>query len=178
VSVRQFAYPHEREQRHSQRARPIHSIRQQIAWGYQDPYERLAVAFLVGYPANSARAYLSDLKAWGTYPPDPRTRRALSSRPSVTASCSGSITSSPVNLGSLDWYSGASGLNDRDQVVGYYTNTSDMSKRLAFVWNRGKLTPLDAVTPGSFAEAKAIRLTMVCGRTRNGLACRPRSRRT
>ena len=27
----------------------------------QDPYERLAVAFLVGYPANSARAYLADL---------------------------------------------------------------------------------------------------------------------
>jgi hypothetical protein len=35
--------------------------------GYQDPYERLAVAFLVGYPASSARAYLSDLKAWGSW---------------------------------------------------------------------------------------------------------------
>ena len=35
--------------------------------GYQDPYERLAVAFLVGYPANSARAYLADLKAWGSW---------------------------------------------------------------------------------------------------------------
>ena len=30
----------------------------------QDPYERLALAFLVGYPRHSARAYLSDLKAW------------------------------------------------------------------------------------------------------------------
>ena len=33
----------------------------------QDPYERLAAAFLVGYPTNSARAYLSDLKAWGAW---------------------------------------------------------------------------------------------------------------
>jgi len=33
----------------------------------QDPYERLAVAFLVGYPRHSARAYLSDLKAWGAW---------------------------------------------------------------------------------------------------------------
>jgi integrase/recombinase XerD len=29
----------------------------------QDPYERL----LVGYPANSARAYLADLRAWGAW---------------------------------------------------------------------------------------------------------------
>jgi len=35
--------------------------------GYQDPYERLAVAFLVGYPASSARAYMTDLKAWGSW---------------------------------------------------------------------------------------------------------------
>jgi len=33
----------------------------------QDPYERLAVAFLVGYPRHSARAYLWDLKAWGAW---------------------------------------------------------------------------------------------------------------
>jgi len=33
----------------------------------QDPYERLALAFLVGYPRHSARAYLSDLKAWGAW---------------------------------------------------------------------------------------------------------------
>jgi len=33
----------------------------------QDPHERLAMAFLVGYPANSARAYLGDLKAWGAW---------------------------------------------------------------------------------------------------------------
>jgi integrase/recombinase XerD len=33
----------------------------------QDPYERLAVAFLLGYPPHSARAYLGDLKAWGTW---------------------------------------------------------------------------------------------------------------
>lgn len=31
------------------------------------PYERLAMAFLVGYPRHSARAYLSDLKAWGAW---------------------------------------------------------------------------------------------------------------
>ncbi len=31
----------------------------------QDPYERLAVAFLVGHPRHCARAYLWDLKAWG-----------------------------------------------------------------------------------------------------------------
>src|SRR5664279_1130886 len=30
-----------------------------------DPFERLAMAFLVGYTASSARAYLADLKAWG-----------------------------------------------------------------------------------------------------------------
>ena len=29
-----------------------------------DPFERLAAAFLVGYPPNSARAYGSDLRAW------------------------------------------------------------------------------------------------------------------
>jgi hypothetical protein len=34
---------------------------------HQDPYQRLAMAFLVGCPANSARAYLGDLKAWGTW---------------------------------------------------------------------------------------------------------------
>jgi integrase/recombinase XerD len=34
---------------------------------HQDPYQRLAMAFLVGYPTNSARAYHSDLKAWGTW---------------------------------------------------------------------------------------------------------------
>ncbi len=33
----------------------------------QDPCERLAVAFLVGYPRHSARAYLWDLKAWGAW---------------------------------------------------------------------------------------------------------------
>lgn len=33
----------------------------------QDPYERLAVAFLLGYPAHSARAYLADLKAWAQW---------------------------------------------------------------------------------------------------------------
>ncbi len=33
----------------------------------QDPYERLAMAFLVGYPRHSARAYLWDLKAWGAW---------------------------------------------------------------------------------------------------------------
>lgn len=82
---------------------------------------------------------------------------AVALAPAVPAAAAPLGDVSPVNLGSLgDWYSGASGLNDRDQVVGYYTNTSDMSKRLAFVWNRGKLTPLDAVTPGFFAEAKAI----------------------
>lgn len=31
----------------------------------QDPFERLAMAFLVSYPRHSARAYLSDLQAWG-----------------------------------------------------------------------------------------------------------------
>lgn len=30
-----------------------------------DPYERLVMAFLVGYPSSTARAYLVDLKAWG-----------------------------------------------------------------------------------------------------------------
>jgi bacteriorhodopsin len=34
---------------------------------HQDPYQRLALAFLVGYPANSARAYLGDLTAWGAW---------------------------------------------------------------------------------------------------------------
>ena len=34
---------------------------------HQDPYERLALAFLVSYPDNSARAYLGDLKAWGAW---------------------------------------------------------------------------------------------------------------
>lgn len=33
----------------------------------QDPFERLAMAFLVSYPRHSARAYLSDLKAWGAW---------------------------------------------------------------------------------------------------------------
>jgi integrase/recombinase XerD len=33
----------------------------------QDPYERLAMAFLVGYPTNTARAYLLDLQAWGAW---------------------------------------------------------------------------------------------------------------
>src|SRR5664279_3231533 len=30
-----------------------------------DPFERLAMAFLVGYTGSTARAYLADLKAWG-----------------------------------------------------------------------------------------------------------------
>jgi site-specific recombinase XerD len=34
------------------------------AAGASDPYWRLVAAFLVGYPAHSSRAYLSDLKAW------------------------------------------------------------------------------------------------------------------
>lgn len=59
-----------------------------------DPFERLALAFLVGYTATSARAYLADLKAWGaacadmgTHPFDARRHhvdawvRALSSEP-------------------------------------------------------------------------------------------------
>jgi integrase/recombinase XerD len=33
----------------------------------QDPYQRLVMAFLIGYPTNTARAYLSDLKAWGAW---------------------------------------------------------------------------------------------------------------
>ncbi len=33
----------------------------------QDPFERLATAFLIGDPRHSARAYLSDLKAWGAW---------------------------------------------------------------------------------------------------------------
>lgn len=33
----------------------------------QDPYERLALAFLVGYPPHSARAYLADLRAWAAW---------------------------------------------------------------------------------------------------------------
>lgn len=33
----------------------------------QDPFERLAMAFLVSYPRHSARAYVSDLKAWGAW---------------------------------------------------------------------------------------------------------------
>ena len=32
-----------------------------------DPYERLALAFLAEYPANSARAYRSDLQAWAAW---------------------------------------------------------------------------------------------------------------
>ena len=32
-----------------------------------DPYRRLVMAFLVGYPTHSARAYFSDLKAWGAW---------------------------------------------------------------------------------------------------------------
>ena len=32
-----------------------------------DPFERLAMAFLVGYPRHSARAYLADLKAWRSW---------------------------------------------------------------------------------------------------------------
>jgi len=36
------------------------------AAGASDPYWRLVAAFLVGYPAHSSRAYLSDLKANGT----------------------------------------------------------------------------------------------------------------
>lgn len=31
-----------------------------------DPFERLVAAFLVGYPQSTARAYLTDLKAWAT----------------------------------------------------------------------------------------------------------------
>jgi len=59
-----------------------------------DPFERLAMAFLVGYTASSARAYLADLKAWaaacaqmGTHPFDARRHhvdawvRALSTDP-------------------------------------------------------------------------------------------------
>lgn len=37
----------------------------------QDPFERLPMAFLVSYPRHSARAYLSDLKAWGAWCTDP-----------------------------------------------------------------------------------------------------------
>ncbi len=33
----------------------------------RDPYQRLALAFLVAYPHNSARAYLADLNAWGSW---------------------------------------------------------------------------------------------------------------
>lgn len=33
----------------------------------RDPFERLAMAFLVSYPRHSARAYLADLKAWGAW---------------------------------------------------------------------------------------------------------------
>ncbi len=33
----------------------------------QDPYQRLALAFLVAYPHHSARAYLADLKAWASW---------------------------------------------------------------------------------------------------------------
>jgi integrase/recombinase XerD len=32
-----------------------------------DPFQRLAAAFLVGYPRHSARAYRSDLHAWGVW---------------------------------------------------------------------------------------------------------------
>jgi integrase/recombinase XerD len=32
-----------------------------------DPFERLAAAFLVGYPPNSARGYLADLRAWAAW---------------------------------------------------------------------------------------------------------------
>lgn len=32
-----------------------------------DPFERLAAAFIVGYPANSARAYIGDLQAWASW---------------------------------------------------------------------------------------------------------------
>lgn len=35
--------------------------------GELDPFERLAMAFLVSYPRHSARAYLADLKAWRTW---------------------------------------------------------------------------------------------------------------
>ena len=34
---------------------------------HQAPYQRLALAFLVGYPADSARAYLGDLTAYGAW---------------------------------------------------------------------------------------------------------------
>ncbi len=32
-----------------------------------DPFLRLAAAFLAAYPANSARAYRTDLRAWATW---------------------------------------------------------------------------------------------------------------
>lgn len=32
-----------------------------------DPFERLAAAFIVGYPANSQRAYLGDLRSWARW---------------------------------------------------------------------------------------------------------------
>ncbi len=51
----------------------------------RDPYERLAVAFLVGYPRHSARAYLWDLKAWG---------RGVRP-PACTPSTPGATTSTP-----------------------------------------------------------------------------------
>jgi integrase/recombinase XerD len=60
----------------------------------QDPFERLAAAFLVSYPKHSARAYLADLRAWaiwcagaGVHPFDARRHhldawvRALSTEP-------------------------------------------------------------------------------------------------
>jgi hypothetical protein len=35
--------------------------------GQADPFWRLAAAFLVGYPPATARAYLSDLRAWARW---------------------------------------------------------------------------------------------------------------
>ena len=34
---------------------------------HEDPFVRLAKAFIVSYPANSARGYRNDLEAWGAW---------------------------------------------------------------------------------------------------------------
>jgi integrase/recombinase XerD len=48
-------------------ADPLAAVERLPGSVHQNPYERLAAAFLVGYPTNSARAYLADLKAWGAW---------------------------------------------------------------------------------------------------------------
>ncbi len=75
-----------------------------------DPFERLAMAFLVGYPPNSARAYGGDLRAWwqwcvdaGVHPFDARRHHvdAWVRAMSMPASSSATQSKKPLNPASI-----------------------------------------------------------------------------